>query len=313
MVRCECMRRWLMGGGFAFVLVGLACSSGSSPPASGQGGSGAPGGGGTTGGGGSGGGAGGQGGTCPPSQVTDLPAGINLNNECPYVGANTVGCGAGTFEYNCPDPLGFAIAARGRMRSPHVGRRHDAALVLHDGALQPLPQPRRALRLPGREPVRLQLCARRHRDRDLRREHERRLLLLLQLTTCARPHTVGWSRCERRAWAAVGGDARGRLVRRAVADAHHPHRRGSDHAAEADGVGVDERDRHSLRTDRHAGRPDELRIPLRHHRSSGMGRPARSALRVPRRSSGRRARADAIVAGPRTRVCSVSATRRRRG
>ena len=42
--------------------------------------------------------------------MTDLPDGINLYNECPYVGANTAGCAAGTFEYNCPDPLGIAIA-----------------------------------------------------------------------------------------------------------------------------------------------------------------------------------------------------------
>ena len=105
------MRGWLMGVGVAFVFVGLACSSGSSPPGPGQGGSSgvAGGGGGTTGGGGRGGGDGGQAGTCPPSQVTDLPDGINLNNDCPYVGANTAGCGAGTFEYNCPDPLGFGI------------------------------------------------------------------------------------------------------------------------------------------------------------------------------------------------------------
>ena len=115
------MRRWLMGGGFAFILVGLACNSGSSPPASGTGGSGAPGSGGTTGGGGSGGGSGGQGGTCPPSQVTDLPTGINLNNECPYVGANTAGCGAGTFEYNCPDPLGFAVPPEGGCVHPTSG------------------------------------------------------------------------------------------------------------------------------------------------------------------------------------------------
>ena len=125
---------------------------------------------------------GGQGGTCPPSQATDLPDGINLNNDCPYVGANTAGCGAGTFEYNCPDPLGFAIAPAGGMRPSHVGRRHDAALVLHDRALQPLHQPRRALRLPVREPLRLQLRAGRDRVRDLHREHERRLLLPVQLT-----------------------------------------------------------------------------------------------------------------------------------
>jgi hypothetical protein len=112
------MRRWLIGGGFAFMVVGVACSSGSSPPASGQGGTGAPGGGGTSAGGG---GAGGQGGTCPPSQVTDLPGGINLNNECPYVGANTAGCGAGTFEYNCPDPLGFAVPPEGGCVHPTSG------------------------------------------------------------------------------------------------------------------------------------------------------------------------------------------------
>jgi hypothetical protein len=90
----------------ALGLTGASCGSGSSPPASGQGGAGAGGGAagvaGTTGGGG-------QGGTCPDtSQPTSLPAKINLNDECPYVGADTAGCGAGTFEYNCPDPLGFA-------------------------------------------------------------------------------------------------------------------------------------------------------------------------------------------------------------
>jgi hypothetical protein len=101
----------------ALGLAGASCGSGSSPPASGQGGGGAGGAaagvGGTTGGGGGGGGGagggGGQGGTCPDtSHPTDLPAKINLNDECPYVGADTAGCAAGTFEYNCPDPLGFA-------------------------------------------------------------------------------------------------------------------------------------------------------------------------------------------------------------
>ena len=172
------MRGWLMGVGGAFVLAGLACSSGSSPPPSGTGGGFA----GNGGGSGGGGGDGGQAGTCPASQATDLPDGINLNNDCPYVGANTAGCGAGTFEYNCPDPLGFAIAPAGGMCPSHVGRGHDAALVLHDRALQPLHQPRRALRLPVREPLRLQLRAGRDRDRDLHREHERRLLLPVQLT-----------------------------------------------------------------------------------------------------------------------------------
>ena len=58
---------------------------------------------------------------CLPSQVTDLPPGINLNNECPYVGANTAGCGAGTFEYNCPDPLGFAVPPEGGCVHPTSG------------------------------------------------------------------------------------------------------------------------------------------------------------------------------------------------
>lgn len=105
-----------MGVGGAFVLAGLACSSGSSPPPSGTGGGLA----GNAGGSG-GGGDGGQGGACPPSQTTDLPDGINLNNECPYVGANTAGCGAGTFEYNCPDPLGFPIAPAGGCVHPTSG------------------------------------------------------------------------------------------------------------------------------------------------------------------------------------------------
>jgi hypothetical protein len=165
------MRGWLMGVGVAFLFAGLACSSGSSPSPAGTGGGRAGTGGGTGGGGGTG--DGGQGGTCPPSQATDLPNGINLNNDCPYVGANTAGCGAGTFEYNCPDPLGFAIAARGGMRPSHVRRRHDPALVLPDRALQPLHQPRRALRLPVRQPLRLQLRAERGRVRDLRPERER--------------------------------------------------------------------------------------------------------------------------------------------
>ena len=99
----------------AAVLAGVGCGSGSSPPPSGQGGSG-----GTTGGGGTT-GSGGQGGTCPPSEVTDLPSGINLYNECPYVGANTTGCGAGTFEYNCPDPLGTGIAPAGGCVHPTSG------------------------------------------------------------------------------------------------------------------------------------------------------------------------------------------------
>jgi hypothetical protein len=113
------MRRWLMGVGVVVALGELACGSGSNPPASGQGGSGSLGVAGTTGGGGSG--IGGQGGSCPPSQVTDLPAGINLNNECPYVGANTAGCGASTFEYNCPDPLGFAVPPEGGCVHPTSG------------------------------------------------------------------------------------------------------------------------------------------------------------------------------------------------
>jgi hypothetical protein len=57
--------------------------------------------------GGGGTGGGGQAGTCASRPPTDLPGKINLNDECPYVGADTAGCGAGTFEYNCPDPLGF--------------------------------------------------------------------------------------------------------------------------------------------------------------------------------------------------------------
>jgi len=28
-------------------------------------------------------------------QATDLPDGINLNNDCPYVGANTASCAPG--------------------------------------------------------------------------------------------------------------------------------------------------------------------------------------------------------------------------
>ena len=115
------MRGWLMGVGVAFVFAGLACSSGSSPPASGTGGGFGANGGGSGGGGGRGTGDGGQGGTCPASQVTDLPDGINLNHDCPYVGANTAGCAAGTFEYNCPDPLGFAIAPAGGCVHPTSG------------------------------------------------------------------------------------------------------------------------------------------------------------------------------------------------
>jgi hypothetical protein len=99
------MRGWLTVG-LGLALAGVAaCSSGAAPPGAGTGGGAA----GSGAGFGGRGGGGGQGGTCPPSQVTDLPDGINLNNECPYVGANTAGCGAGTFEYNCPDPLGFGV------------------------------------------------------------------------------------------------------------------------------------------------------------------------------------------------------------
>jgi hypothetical protein len=111
------MRRWLIGGGVAWVLAGLACGSGSSPPASGTGG-----GAGSAGSAGSrGGSGGGQGGSCPPSQVTDLPAGINLNDECPYAGANTADCGAGTFAYDCPDPLGFGVPPEGGCIHPTSG------------------------------------------------------------------------------------------------------------------------------------------------------------------------------------------------
>jgi hypothetical protein len=112
------MRRWLMGVGVAGVLAGVACSSGSSPPGAGGGGGSAGqggGGGGTT-------GAGGQGGaSCPPSQATDLPGGINLNDECPYAGANTADCGAGTFAYDCPDPLGFGVPPEGGCIHPTSG------------------------------------------------------------------------------------------------------------------------------------------------------------------------------------------------
>jgi len=108
-----------MGGWWvAFVVavalapVAVGCGSGSAPPASGQGGGtgGAAGGAGTSSGGSSGGGAGGQGGSCPDTSApTDLPAKINNIDECPYVGADTAGCGAGTFEYDCPDALGLGI------------------------------------------------------------------------------------------------------------------------------------------------------------------------------------------------------------
>src|SRR3954454_21003807 len=101
-----------MGVGAAFLFLGVACGSGSNPPASGSGGGFAGGGGGSAGQGG-GSGVGGRGGGCPPSQVTDLPGGINLNDECPYVGANTADCGAGTFAYDCPDPLGFGVPPEG--------------------------------------------------------------------------------------------------------------------------------------------------------------------------------------------------------
>jgi len=101
-----------------------ACGSSSPPPASGQGGGVAGGGGASsagTAGRGGGGGAGGQAGTCPDTSApTDLPYKINLNDECPYVGADTAGCGAGTFEYNCPDAFGL-------MTPPEAGCAHPTS------------------------------------------------------------------------------------------------------------------------------------------------------------------------------------------
>jgi hypothetical protein len=104
------------------MIVGLAaaspgCGSGSGSPQTGLGG-GLMGSGGST---GSGGNAGGQGGACPDhSQPTDLPAGINLVNECAYAGTATPGCAAGTFEYDCPD-IGFAIAPEAGCVHPTSG------------------------------------------------------------------------------------------------------------------------------------------------------------------------------------------------
>ena len=90
------LRGWLMGAGAGDDLrvCGPCVQSEFSPPASGTGRQIGGNVGGEGGGGGSGTGDGGQGGTCPASQATDLPNGINLNNDCPYVGANTAGCGA---------------------------------------------------------------------------------------------------------------------------------------------------------------------------------------------------------------------------
>lgn len=116
------MRSFLrLGIAFVFAVSSAACSSSSNPPASGTGGAFA-GSGGSSGGGGGRGGAGGQSSLCPDrGRSTDLPPKINLNDECPYVGANTAGCAAGTFEYNCPDDLGFGIAPEAGCVHPTSG------------------------------------------------------------------------------------------------------------------------------------------------------------------------------------------------
>ena len=114
--------------------------------------------------------------------MTDLPAGINLNNECPYVGANTAGCGAGTFEYNCPDPLGFAIAPEGGCVHPTSGA--DTTLRWCCTTALCSHFPTRDARCDCQSANRYDYnCAPgADRDRDLHRERERRLLLPLQLT-----------------------------------------------------------------------------------------------------------------------------------
>ena len=120
MVRCDCMRRWLMGGGFAFVLVGLGCSSGSSPPASGQGGSGAPGDGGTT--------WGRQrrgrrsAGWNLPAQSGDGPAGRHQpQRRVSVCRREHRRVRRGHLQYNCPDPLGFAVPPEGGCVHPTSG------------------------------------------------------------------------------------------------------------------------------------------------------------------------------------------------
>jgi hypothetical protein len=101
-------------------LAGVGCGSSSPPPAPGQGGGGTGGGGATAGAGG--GGLAGAAGSCPDTSTpTDLPIKINTVDECPFVGADTAGCGAGTFEYDCPDPLGLGVPPEAGCTHPTSG------------------------------------------------------------------------------------------------------------------------------------------------------------------------------------------------
>ena len=95
--------------------------AGSGAAGTGGGGAAGSGGGGATGSGGGGatGSGGGGAGACPSHLATSLPPKINDDDACPYVGMDTAGCAAGTFEYDCQDDGIYA--------PPEAGCTHPAS------------------------------------------------------------------------------------------------------------------------------------------------------------------------------------------